>query len=343
MKVLFNIIRRIFISQLIEANMKFSKNLQQVVDKLDPEWTPYWANYKMMKKIIKRLKQAELHTKSNNISVEGKATVALGSTPTSKRSRLDDPCLVSLERTFFKVVNAELRKAIHFFGRAVQEFGIREERLREGILIMKKPGYIMESKKWASLGKSLCKLNKDLVLLEKYSVMTYCAFSKILKKHDKCTGCVTRMKFMTRFVNNANFTNNADVSRMIKTSKSLYDEVAQNLSAEWRGRINQDERLFINMIQLLNGHVLSANSTSLPEGDTNDDSTTSSASDAISCQALEPSLFSCSHSQARLPDSSFSSLTGRENDVSSAGGDSELDDLDDHDEEQTKCKRQRLF
>jgi len=323
--------------------MKFSKNLQQVVDKSDPEWIPYWANYKMMKKIIKRLKQAELRTKSNNISVQDKATITLDSTLPSKRSRLDDPCLVSLERTFFKVVNAELRKAIHFFGRAVQEFRIREERVREGILIMKKPGYVMESSKWTSLGKSLCKLNKDLVLLEKYSVMTYCAFSKILKKHDKYTGCVTRMKFMTRFVNNANFTNNADVSRMIKTSKSLYDEVAQNLSAEWRSRINKDERLFINMIQLLNGHVLSANLTSLPEGDTNNDSTTSSVSDAVSYQTFESSHFSCSHSQARMPDSSVSSLAVRENDVPSAGGGNELDDLDDHDKEQTKCKRQRLL
>jgi len=29
--------------------MKFCKNLQQVVDVADPEWAPYWPNYKMMK------------------------------------------------------------------------------------------------------------------------------------------------------------------------------------------------------------------------------------------------------------------------------------------------------
>lgn len=29
--------------------MKFCKNLQRVVDISDPEWAPYWPNYKMLK------------------------------------------------------------------------------------------------------------------------------------------------------------------------------------------------------------------------------------------------------------------------------------------------------
>lgn len=29
--------------------MKFCKNLQRVVDISDPEWAPYWINYKMLK------------------------------------------------------------------------------------------------------------------------------------------------------------------------------------------------------------------------------------------------------------------------------------------------------
>jgi hypothetical protein len=30
--------------------MKFCKNLQRVVDISDPEWAPYWTNYKVSKK-----------------------------------------------------------------------------------------------------------------------------------------------------------------------------------------------------------------------------------------------------------------------------------------------------
>jgi len=29
--------------------MKFCKNLQRVVDISEPEWAPYWINYKMLK------------------------------------------------------------------------------------------------------------------------------------------------------------------------------------------------------------------------------------------------------------------------------------------------------
>ena len=32
-----------------EWTMKFCKNLQRVVDISDPEWAPYWTNYKMLK------------------------------------------------------------------------------------------------------------------------------------------------------------------------------------------------------------------------------------------------------------------------------------------------------
>ena len=30
-------------------NMKFCKNLQQIVEISNPEWAPYWTNYKMLK------------------------------------------------------------------------------------------------------------------------------------------------------------------------------------------------------------------------------------------------------------------------------------------------------
>ena len=160
------------------------------------------------------------------------------------------------ERAFFKVLNAELRKAVHFFDKAVQEFTIREERVREGILIMKKSGYVMVSDRWSSLAKSLYKLYKDLLLLETYAIMTYCSFSKILKKHDKMTGYNTRANFMTKYVNNANFTHYPAVLSMIKRCEELYTDVAANLVREGKEGLYEDERLFINMIQNLNKQVM---------------------------------------------------------------------------------------
>lgn len=82
------------------------------------------------------------------------------------------------EKAFFKLLHAELKKAVHFFEKAQQEFMIREERVREGMEIMKQPNAIMVGEKWSLLAKSIYRLYKDLLLLETFAIMTYCSFSK---------------------------------------------------------------------------------------------------------------------------------------------------------------------
>ena len=160
------------------------------------------------------------------------------------------------EIAFFKLLHAEFKKATHFFDRAQQEFIIREERVREGMGIMKQPNSIMVNEKWSLLGKSIYRLYKDLLLLETFAIMTYCSFSKILKKHDKVTGYATRNKFMTNVVNKANFTNYPKVLAMISRCEQLYEEVSEHLIREGKDNLYEDERLFINMIHRLNEQVL---------------------------------------------------------------------------------------
>lgn len=104
------------------------------------------------------------------------------------------------EIAFFKQIHVEFKKASHFFDKAQQEFSIREERVREGMEIMKRSD-TLASEKWALLAKSIYRLYKDLLLLETFAIMTYCSFSKILKKHDKVTGHQTRTAFMSKIVN----------------------------------------------------------------------------------------------------------------------------------------------
>jgi hypothetical protein len=156
------------------------------------------------------------------------------------------------EVAFFKLLHAEFKKATHFFDKAQQEFVIREERVREGMEIIKRPNSIMVSEKWSLLAKSLYRLYKDLLLLETFAIMTYCSFSKILKKHDKVTGYNTRNAFMENVVNNANFTNYPAVLEMIKRCERMYEEVSQHLLKEGKEGLYEDERLFINMIHRLN-------------------------------------------------------------------------------------------
>ena len=160
------------------------------------------------------------------------------------------------EVAFFKMLHSELRKAIHFFDRAQEEFSIREERVREGMEITKKPNSIMVNGKWSLLAKSLYRLYKDLLLLETYAIMTYCAFSKILKKHDKNTRYNTRSAFMANVVNKANFTHYPKVLAMINRCEAMYEEVSEHLSTEGQEGLCEDERLFINMIHRLNAQVM---------------------------------------------------------------------------------------
>ena len=162
------------------------------------------------------------------------------------------------ERAFFKLLRAELNKASKFFERAKQELSIREERMRDGIEIMKNPGSTMVSDKWAAMAKAIYRLYKDLLLLELYAIMTYTSFSKILKKHDKVTGYDTRVKFMANVVNKANFTQYPDLLQMISRCEAKYEQVDKILVNEGKSTsaLDEDERLFISMIHRFYGQVM---------------------------------------------------------------------------------------
>mmetsp|Transcript_8138 Transcript_8138/g.14737 ORF Transcript_8138/g.14737 Transcript_8138/m.14737 type:complete len:406 (-) Transcript_8138:72-1289(-) len=273
--------------------MKFCRNLQRVIDITDPEWAPYWTNYKMLKKFLKALVPPD--------AAESPVTVGAGieSPPPRSRSPSSDvsdhscgggndhtqdpePCeekkisaaaasraggavgtssAAQMSRkpgevAFFKLLNSELKKAIRFFDKAQLEFEIREARVREGIDIMRRANSLMVNEKWSLMAKSLYRLYKDLLLLETYAIMTYCSFSKILKKHDKVTKHNTRIAFMKNVVNKANFTHYPRLLVLITRCERLYDEVSQSLIVEGKSGLYEDERLFINMIHRLNEQVL---------------------------------------------------------------------------------------
>ena len=157
------------------------------------------------------------------------------------------------ERAFFKLLHSEFKKASHFFDRATEEFTIREERVREGMDIMRKPNSIMVNEKWGLMAKSIYRLYKDLLLLETFAIMTYCSFSKILKKHDKVTGYDTKNAFMANIVNKANFTHYPKVLSMISRCEKFYEEVSANLLKEGKEGLYEDERTFelLNLVYYL--------------------------------------------------------------------------------------------
>jgi len=228
--------------------MKFCKNMQRMAELADPEWAAFWVNYKMLKKIIKALPTVINSTQENVTRDKDDENKA----PGSPRGMDKSPG----EFTFFKLLHSEVVKATQFFSKAGQEFSIREERITEGMAILQQPSSMLVHDRWSLLARSIFRFYKELLLLETYAIMTYCAFSKILKKHDKNTGYNTRVAFMAKVVNNTNFSSYPSLLEMISRSEKLYGTVAEKLAEEGNSALYEDERLFISMIHRLNQQAL---------------------------------------------------------------------------------------
>jgi len=173
------------------------------------------------------------------------------------------------EVAFFRLLHSELHKARRFFDGAQKELQIREERIRESINIVKSTTPLSETA-WSNVFKSLYKLNTKLLLLETYAIMSFCSFSKILKKHDKVTGFNTRMHFMEKLVKTSNFADYPEIKSLIARCETGVKEVLSNYSKILGDRrskypLFEDEQLFIHMVQKLNDQ---ARGTAIEEGAT---------------------------------------------------------------------------
>lgn len=92
------------------------------------------------------------------------------------------------EVEFFKLLRKELKKTSDFFNKSQEEFRIRWERIWESYEMLQETGVLHDKYTWTRLLSACVKFYKDVLLLENFAIMNYCGFSKILKKHDKCTG-----------------------------------------------------------------------------------------------------------------------------------------------------------
>jgi len=148
------------------------------------------------------------------------------------------------EVAFFRLLHAEVRKAIDFFDKVERECVVREQVVTVGMNILKKPEASMVEDRWSVISRAIFFLYRDLLLLETFAIMTYFSFSKILKKHDKVTGYNTRDPFMVNVVNKANFTNYPKIMDLISRCETLYEEASEKLVQD----LHEDERLFLNMV-----------------------------------------------------------------------------------------------
>jgi SPX domain protein involved in polyphosphate accumulation len=171
--------------------MKFGKSLFQVIELSDPEWGPYWINYKYLKKKINEiiLEQQEANTQQQQQEAKNKQLEDMSSSSDDGKKILQQRLAKSTaEVEFFKLLRKELKKTSDFFSTSEMLCKVRKERLWNGLEMLKNQSSFDDINAWTRLMASCVRFYKDVLLLENYAIMNYCGFSKILKKHDKRTG-----------------------------------------------------------------------------------------------------------------------------------------------------------
>lgn len=206
--------------------MKFGKNLEKLVDVSDPEWGPFWINYKHLKKRIHDI-----------VTEKSKEELSIHNLIKS-----------SAEVEFFRMLRNELKKASDFFGATEQVYMLRQKRVQDSFAMLRQ-SRMTTDKGWTRLLMSCVKFYKDVLLLENFAIMNYCGFSKILKKHDKLTGCATREAFMRNIMSHQNFTKATRVGELLKSTENLFSELQKMENVV---PLQDEERLFIDAIHELN-------------------------------------------------------------------------------------------
>lgn len=166
-------------------------------------------NYKHMKKLINEI-----------VEENGGAKVSVSSS--------SNPVILSKsakEVEFFQSLKEELKKLSDFFATTENLYRIRHTRISDGYERLLETGNKYDKNTWSRLLRAVVKFYKDVLLLENFAIMNYCAFSKILKKHDKLTGFSTRDAFMRNVMSQQNFTHYPYVMDLLKKSEQLYLDI----------------------------------------------------------------------------------------------------------------------
>jgi len=217
----------------------------------DPEWAPYFMNYKFLKKRIKEIKGA-LGPRDAEGAVLAEAAIAcaaegdMASHEVLKR----DISSNTVEKEFFRALHFEVKKASDFFVSAIKEMEIRFARVQEGTRQIQERITVTDDNFGQMILRASVNLYKDLVMLENFAVMTNYGFSKILKKHDKNSGFVTREKFMANILRKQPFVNCEILTKLLLDLEALFNSVSSMCSDSEHPSLTleNEQRLFLEVV-----------------------------------------------------------------------------------------------
>ncbi|KAG7400607.1 hypothetical protein PHYBOEH_005130 [Phytophthora boehmeriae] len=184
--------------------MKFGKGLLHAILQSNPEWAPFWLNYKNLKKRIKAVTRAAHHAANQRDISESELEVA-----------------------FFRDLQAELNKISLFYAAEEKRCSFRYHQLRSVLKTLKKREKI-DAFEAQRLMFAFVHFYRECIRLENFAVMNYQGFSKILKKHDKMTGYNTRSKYMRRKVNLSPFSSYPNLLQILASTEDMFHEVERD-------------------------------------------------------------------------------------------------------------------
>jgi len=206
--------------------------LYQVVSVSDPEWAPFWLNYKDLKRKIVRINKEIKKRKRSQSETVGELMKS------------------DSEIVFFRELQGEVKKINEFFNAEEELYRIRKERTIQTFTMLEDSSYHLDDKMWTTLLVACLQFYKDVLFFENFAIMNYCGISKILKKHDKHTGFKTREAFMSNVVNKQNFSDHRTIDQMLRETEQIFNEVSSGRCTH--SSLRAEETLFINAMHHLN-------------------------------------------------------------------------------------------
>ena len=196
----------------------------KVVELSDPEWAPFWVNYKFLK--------IKLNEIESGAKLKGSTAVVDGAGDADETASKAE-ILMKNEREagIFRLVHAELKKTSDFFART-ESLYTRIQNLVTAMVLLRgnqlngvgdsDPVVPVSPNAWGRLLQACSVSIRMCCYWRTFAIMNYCGFSKILKKHDKVTGFKTREAFMRNVMRQQNFTHYPRLLELLKTVKRIF-------------------------------------------------------------------------------------------------------------------------
>lgn len=216
--------------------MKYRRQLSSAVEMYDPEWSPFWLSYKTLKKKLTLCAKEVCDPAEEGLVIELR-----------KKHTKDQIKRFPSEVLFFRVMKQELCKCSKFYLSDEAQLSARLERLREGYQVVKASRDLGKENHRALL-KACTNLYTDLVKLENFAILNIVGISKILKKHDKVTGFLTRDGFM-KMAFSSSLAQHHNIRAMANGVEELYRVIFEALEGESKAKYTEEELLFVYAMQ----------------------------------------------------------------------------------------------